>query len=405
MPEYKGIDYLRNKLSAKKPRIDQRYEFYEMKHKAEDMEISTPPQLKWRMMSALGWCEKAVDSLSDRLVFGGFKDDAYNLTEIYQLNNQDVLVDSAILGALICSCSFIYITQDENGEPLMRTIDAGRATGIIDSTTNMLKEGYAILEIDDKGKPLVEAHLLPYQTDVYEDGKFVRSFRHPAPYPLLVPVIYRPDAKRPFGHSRISRACMDYQDSAARTIKRSEISAEFYSYPQKYVLGMDPDAEQMEKWKATMSAMLRIDKDDDGDKPTVGQFQQQSMTPHLDQIKVFAGMFAGETGLTLDDLGFPSQNPSSSEAIKASHESLRLTARKAQRDFGVGFLNAGYLAACLRDGIDYKRNQLYETTVRWMPIFEPDLSSLAGVGDAVQKIQTSFPGYFDEEKLNELTGI
>lgn len=405
MAEYKGIDYLRNKLSAKKPRIDQRYEFYEMKHKAEDMEISTPPQLKWRMMSALGWCEKAVDSLSDRLVFGGFKDDAYNLTEIYQLNNQDVLVDSAILGALICSCSFIYITQDENGEPLMRTIDAGRATGIIDSTTNMLKEGYAILEIDDKGKPLVEAHLLPYQTDVYEDGKFVRSFRHPAPYPLLVPVIYRPDAKRPFGHSRISRACMDYQDSAARTIKRSEISAEFYSYPQKYVLGMDPDAEQMEKWKATMSAMLRIDKDDDGDKPTVGQFQQQSMTPHLDQIKVFAGMFAGETGLTLDDLGFPSQNPSSSEAIKASHESLRLTARKAQRDFGVGFLNAGYLAACLRDGIDYKRNQLYETTVRWMPIFEPDLSSLAGVGDAVQKIQTSFPGYFDEEKLNELTGI
>ena len=405
MSEYKGIDYLRGKLSAKKTRIDERYKFYEMKHIAADMEISTPPQLKWRMMDVLGWCEKAVNSLSDRLGFGGFKNDAYNLTGIYQLNNQDILVDSTILGALICACSFIYITQDEDGQPLMRTVDASRATGIIDPITNMLKEGYAILEVDDKGKPLVEAYLLPHQTDVYENGEFVRTFRHPAPYPLLVPVIYRPDAKRPFGHSRISRACMDYQDSAARTIKRSEISAEFYSYPQRYVLGMDPDAEQMEKWKATMSAMLRIDKDDDGDKPTVGQFQQQSMTPHLDQIKVFAGMFAGETGLTLDDLGFPSQNPSSSEAIKASHESLRLTARKAQRDFSVGLLNAGYLAACLRDGTDYKRNQLYETTVRWLPIFEPDLSSLAGVGDAVQKIQTSFPGYFDEEKLNELTGI
>lgn len=405
MSEYKGIGYLREKLSAKKTRIDERYKFYEMKHIAADMEISTPPQLKWRMMDVLGWCEKAVNSLSDRLVFGGFKNDAYNLTGIYQLNNQDILVDSTILGALICACSFIYITQDEDGQPLMRTVDASRATGIIDPITNMLKEGYAILEVDDKGKPLVEAYLLPHQTDVYENGEFVRTFRHPAPYPLLVPVIYRPDAKRPFGHSRISRACMDYQDSAARTIKRSEISAEFYSYPQRYVLGMDPDAEQMEKWKATMSAMLRIDKDDDGDKPTVGQFQQQSMAPHLDQIKVFAGMFAGETGLTLDDLGFPSQNPSSSEAIKASHESLRLTARKAQRDFSVGLLNAGYLAACLRDGTDYKRNQLYETTVRWLPIFEPDLSSLAGVGDAVQKIQTSFPGYFDEEKLNELTGI
>ena len=116
-------------------------------------------------------------------------------------------------------------------------------------------------------------------------------------------------------------------------------------------------------------------------------------------------MFAGETGLTLEDLGFPGTNPSSFEAIKASHESLRLAARKAQRDFSVGLLNAGYLAACLRDGIDYKRKQLYATTVRWLPIFEPDLSSLSGVGDAVQKIQSSFPGYFDEEKLNELTGI
>lgn len=375
-----------------------------MKHKAEDMGISTPPQLKW-MMYSLGWCEKAVDSLSDRLVFGGFKNDAYNLTNIYQMNNQDVLIDSAILSALICSCSFIYITQDENGAALMRTIDAGNATGIIDPITNMLKEGYAVLERDDKKNPKVEVYLKPHETDVYEDGKFVRTFKHPAPYPLLVPIIYRPDAKRPFGHSRITRACMDYQDSASRTIKRSEISAEFYSYPQRYVLGMDPDAAQMEKWRATMSTMLRIDKDEDGDKPQVGQFTQQSMTPHLDQIKVLAGMFAGETGLTMEDLGFPGNNPASSEAIKASHESLRLTARKAQRDISVGLLNAGYLAACLRDGQDYKRNQLYETTVRWLPIFEPDLSSLAGVGDAVQKIQSSFPGYFDEEKLNELTGI
>ena len=404
MSEYKGIDYLRNQLSAHRHRIENRYEFYEMKHLAEDLKISTPPSLR-RMGYVLGWCGKSVDSLADRLVFGDFKRDAFNLTEIYNMNNRDVMIDSAILGALICSCSFIYITQGGDGFPLMRVIDAKFATGIIDPITNMLKEGYAILEVDDNGSPKVEAYLKPYATEVYEDGKFARTYKHPSPYPLLVPIIYRPDAKRPFGHSRITRACMDLQDSAVRTVKRSEISAEFYSYPQRYVLGMDPDAERLDNWRVTMSTLFRIDKDDDGDKPTVGQFPQQTMTPHLDQIKVFAGMFAGETGLTLEDLGFPSTNPSSSEAIKASHESLRLTARKAQRDFGVGLLNAGYLAACLRDGVDYKRNQLYETTVRWLPIFEPDLSSLSGIGDAVQKIQTSFPGYFDEEKLNELTGI
>lgn len=405
MPEYKGIAFLRNKLAQKRGRIDLRYRFYEMKYFAKDMEISTPPKLRgW--MSSFGWCGKAVDSLADRLVLRGFENDTYGMSGIYLLNNLDVLADSAVLGALICACSFIYISQDDSGFPQMRVIDGRDATGIIDPITNMLTEGYAVLEADKvTGNPKVEVYLLPYETWLYEDGKHVSTFRHPAPYPLLVPVIYRPDAKRPFGHSRISRACMDYQNSAARTVKRSEIAAEFYSYPQKYILGMDSDAERMDKWQATMSAMLRIDKDEDGDKPVVGQFQQQAMTPHIEQLRMFAGLFAGETGLTLDDLGFPSANPSSSEAIKASHETLRLTARKAQRTLGIGFINAGYLAACLRDGMDYKRNQVARTKVSWEPIFEPDISAIGAVGDAVGKIQTAFPDYFTEDKLRELTGI
>ena len=400
----KGIDYLRNKLASKRSRIETRYKYYEMRHLAQDLGISTPPEAKW-MAYAMGWCAKAVDSLADRIVFDGFKNDAYGLNSIYDLNNKDVLTDSTVLGALICACSFIYVTQDDQGAPLMQGVDGLCATGEVDPITNMLTEGYAVLEVDDQKRPKVEAYLVPYRTDIYEQGEYVRTYKHPAPYPLLVPVIYRPDAKRPFGHSRISRTCMDLQDIVARTVKRSEIAAEFYSFPQRYILGMDPEAGDIDKWKAVMSAMLRIDKDEDGDKPTVGQFQQATMTPHLDQIRAIAGLFAGETGLTMDDLGFPSQNPSSSEAIKAAHENLRLTARKAQRDFGVGFLNAGYLAACLRDGQTYKRNQLYNTQVKWAPIFEPDVTSLSGIGDAIQKIQTSFPDYFTEEKLKELTGI
>ena len=404
MSELKGVDYLRNKLIAKRGRVMLRYSYYDMKHKARDFMISTPPDLR-NFMNVLGWCGKAVDSLADRLVFQGFDNDVFGMNGIYAMNNQDILVDSAILGALISACDFFYITQDSDGSPRMRVIDGRHATGIIDPVTNMLKEGYAVIEFDEYDQPLIEAYFVPGATEIYEKGKPLYTVRNSAPYPLLVPVIYRPDATRPFGHSRISRACMDIVDSAARTVKRSEISAEFYSYPQKYVLGMDPDAERMEKWQAMMSAMLRIDKDEDGDKPTVGQFQQQSMAPHAEQLRMFAGMFAGETGLTLDDLGFQSANPSSSEAIKASHETLRLTARKAQRTLGVGLLNAGYLAACVRDNYPYERKQVSDTRLLWAPIFEPDITALGAVGDAVGKIQTAFPDYFDERKLKELTGI
>ena len=239
----------------------------------------------------------------------------------------------------------------------MRVIDGQHATGIIDPITMMLKEGYAVLEYDDGNRPILEAYLIPGVTYIYKNGALQETIPNAAPYPLLVPVIYRPNSTRPFGHSRISRACMSIVGSALRTAKRSEIAAEFYSYPQKYVLGLDKNNSQkdFDRWQATISSMLRFGNDKNGNHPVVGQFQQASMTPHTEQLKMFAGLFAGETGLTLDDLGFPSVNPSSSEAIKASHESLRLQARKAQRSFGVGLTNAMFLAACLRDDTGYDR--------------------------------------------------
>lgn len=198
---------------------------------------------------------------------------------------------------------------------------------------------------------------------------------------------------------------MDLTLEAMRTLRRAGVAGEFYSYPQRYVLGMNSDAEEFDKWQAVVSSFLRIDKDEDGDKPVVGQFQQQSMTPYSDQIRMIAGLFAAETGMTLDDLGLPTQNPSSADAIKASHEQLRLTARKAQRTFGTGLRNVGYLSACIRDDYPYLRKQVYMTDILWEPIFEPDASQLSGIGDAVVKIQQSFPDYFDERKLRDLTGI
>ena len=404
MAEYKGMKYLKDKLRRKRPRVRTRYDFYEMKNRVFDFGISTPPELR-HWMGTLGWCAKAVDSLADRLLFREFDDDIYGMNQIFEQNQKDIFVDAAILGALISSCDFVYITADEDGFPRFKVIDGAHATGEIDPVTNMLKEGYAVLEWNEYDNPILEAYLLPGITQIFERGKLVEKIETGIDWPLLVPIINRPDAVRPFGHSRISRACMSHVAAAVRTAKRSEIASEFYSFPQRYILGMEESAERMDKWRATMSSLLRIDKDSDGDHPVVGQFNQQSMTPHTDQLRMFAGLFAGETGLTLDDLGFPSVNPSSAEAIKSSHETLRLTARKAQRDFSVGLKNAGFLAVCVRDRRNYERVEVATTTAKWEPIFEPDAAMLSQIGDGVIKINQAVPGFFDAESLRDLTGI
>lgn len=386
------------------PRVSTRYRYYDMKYRNQEVGLTIPPALRAQYRAVIGWSTRAVDSLADRLSFREFGSDNFELNEIFQKNNPDIFFDSAILSALISSCCFVYISKGNEDVPRLQVIDGGNATGIMDPITGLLAEGYAVLERDDYGRPLREAYFTAGRTDIIENKKVV-SYTHSAPAPLLVPIVYRPDAVRPFGRSRISRAAMYYQAYAKRILERADITGEFYSFPQKYVVGLSQNVEPMDSWKATISSMLQFTKDEDGDYPKLGQFTSPSMSPFVEQLRMAAALFAGETGLTLDDLGFVSDNPSSSEAIKASHETLRTMAKKAQKHFGSGFLNVGYLAACVRDDYAYQRSQFYLTKPKWEGIFEADAAAISLIGDGIIKVNQAIPGYFGKDTLRDLIGI
>lgn len=408
MYQNKGIEYLRSKLQRKQARVEKRYQYYEMKASDRPASITTPPWLRGLYASCLGWCAKGVDALADRLIWRGIAEDSDALMTdaIAEAAGMDLLTDSAIRESLIGSCAFIQVAHGDDGNlPKISVLTARDATGIIDEQTGLLKEGYAVLDRDTEGHPILEAHFTSECTQYYENGRPGLREPNPSGIPLLVPVVYKPDSKRPFGHSRISRSCMYLQRYAESTLTRAEVSGEFYSFPQKYVTGLDPDADAMDTWRATVSTLLTFSKDEDGDSPTPGQFTQQSMAPYVDQLRMTASLFAGETGLTLDDLGFPQSNPSSYDAIRASHETLRLMARKAQRSYGRSFRDALWLAACVRDDTKHPRTLAYMMRTEWEPIFEPDASAIGAVGDAAVKISQAVPGTTTAQVLKDLTGI
>lgn len=400
-----GIEYLRNKLEVYRRGALYRQKVYDMKNVDISPGVTIPMKLRQQYQATLGWGAKAVDSLADRLVYREFAHDNFNINEIFQMNSADILFDDAKLSALINSCSFIYISEGEDDIPRLQVIQGSEATGILDPVTRLLKEGYAVLTRDEYGKPEQELYFVTGRTELYIRKDLMRTELNSAPAPLLVPIINRPDATKPFGRSRITPSAVYYQKYAKRTLERADITAEFYSWPQKYVAGLDPNAENIDTWRATISSLLRFDQDENGNAPKLGQFTPPSMSPFTEQLRTAASGFAGETGLTLDDLGFPSDNPSSAEAIKASHETLRLAAEKAQRDFSSGFLNVGFLAASLRDDVEYKRNQLYRTKAKWEPVFKPDASAISTIGDGIGKINQAVPGYINNENLQDLTGI
>ena len=300
--ELRGIEYLRRKLNLYRSRVNLRYKHYAMQHYEAPTGITIPAHIRAKYQAVLGWAAKGVDSLADRLIFRAFANDDFNVTEIFDRNNPDIFFDSAILAALIGSCSFVYISKGEDDEVRLQVIESSNATGVIDPITGLLVEGYAVLARDDYNRPTLEAYFEPNATHfIPKDGE-PYSVTNETGIPLLVPVIHRPDAVRPFGRSRITRAGMYYQKYAKRTLERADITAEFYSWPQKYILGLDPDAEPMEKWKATVSSLLTISSSDKGEKPSVGQFTTASMSPFTEQLRTAAAGFAGEMGLTLDDL-------------------------------------------------------------------------------------------------------
>ena len=118
-----SLQSLKQKLVKKRYKVLERYKYYEMKETTPNTGIVIPAKLKESHKSKLGWCTKAVDALADRLIFDGFNNDNFDLMALFNLNNPDILFDSAILSALISSCSFIYIAKDEDGEARMQVID------------------------------------------------------------------------------------------------------------------------------------------------------------------------------------------------------------------------------------------------------------------------------------------
>ena len=102
---------------------------------------------------------------------------------------------------------------------------------------------------------------------------------------------------------------------------------------------------------------------------------------------------------------FASSAPTSPDVVRSAHESLSKTARKAQKTFGSGFLNAGYLARIVADNYPYQRQAIAETIPIWEPAFDMSASQISGIGDAAVKLNQAVPGYITPDNLKNLTGM
>lgn len=403
------LQQLLSEWSKKRYRNVLRTTYYEGKQLFRDFGISIPPQLR-SFEPTLGWVAKGVDALVDRTHFEGFVSSGENdfgVSEIVFDNNLEDEFQQSFTSSAMHACSFLTVTHGGDGEPdvLVLPHAADESTALWDSRRRALSAFLAVTAWE-AGSPSGLLMMTPERVYRFTrvDGKWFGKFdRNPVGEVLAVALPYKPELKRPFGHSRISRAAMSITDAALRTVLRAEVSSEFYSSPQRWVLGADVEAFAGDnKWKAVMGRLLALERDEDGEVPQVGQFAATSPQPHTDQLRMWASLFAGEMGLSLNSLGIVQDNPSSAEAMYAAKEDLITDAIRATSTWGRSLVKAMHLAVMLRDGLDSVPAGLKDMRAQFT---DPSMASPSAQADAFVKRAQVIPGFAESEVGLEMAGL
>jgi hypothetical protein len=405
---------LLNTWAAKRPRNVLRSVYYEGKNALKDFGISIPPQMRM-VDTALGWVAKGVRGLTDRSVFEDFvsaagADDPFDLAGIMADNNFLVEFPQAQVSSAIHACSFLTVSNGDvtAGEPevLVLARAADDSAALWDRRRRAVRGFLSVIDVDESDTPTSLVMYTPEKVITLRKSgsKWSASVqRNPLGEVSVAPLVYKPELKRPFGHSRVTRSAMSITDSALRTILRSEVSAEFYSAPEYWLFGAESSAfEGKDKWSAVMGRIKAISKDEDGDLPQVQRFAGSTPQPHTDQLRMWATLFAGDQGLSVSSLGVVQDNPSSAEAIYAAKEDLITDARQANVSWGHGAVKAMQLAVRLRDGVDVLPDELRRLHAMFT---DPAMVSPTAAADAFSKRAAAIPGFAESEVGLESAGL
>ena len=359
--EMQIAEALVKKLSSHDLRNLELEKYYDAKQILRDFNISIPPTLK-HVESVVGWPGTVVSVLEERLDLEGFlAPESLGLDEVYRNNELGLESSLGHLDALIYGTGFIVIGKGADGEPdPLITIESPRTmTGNYDLRLRRLTSAIRV-DRDNAGRPKYATLYLPNETIFMEWGNGVPIELDRDVHNLgRVPVVYlanNPRSGDPYGKTEITRAVRYYTDAAVRTVLGSEVAREFYSAPQRYILGADPDyfmdsdGNPLNPWTVYQGRVLGVPLNEDGGMPQVGQFNGNSTLPYFEQIKALAQMVAAESAIPTSYLGFQTDNPASADAIRQMEARLVKRAERRQGQFGRAWVEVAKIALLIRDG-------------------------------------------------------
>lgn len=343
------------------------YKYYLGEVKPIDLGIAIPPHLR-HFKPSIGWAKIGVEKFADRVIPASL--------DTAGIVNLRSVINEAVKTSVVFGIAYLVVYQD--------------------GLTCRARVGNPFCSFADLN-PLTRDVISYWETSDKEEVNLYAADGIAVIYPFeqtfgmqVFPIVHNQDCLNPYGQSRITKPVRNLIDSAIRTLARSEIAAEFYSFPQSALLGADMSMfEEHSELEGTVKnfaagigrLLLFPPNEKTGQSPTLQQLQQQSFAPHTDQLNQLARMCAAELNIDVAELGIYQTNPASAEALYVSKEDLVLEVKEYEANNSTSIMRA---INALIEG-----NKLdTEAKLIWT---EPATPSIASQADAFIKLVQAIP--------------
>lgn len=431
-----AIDYIRDFPTVEMSRLqrlittynthayknDEKNKYYEGKITLNEVNlgIALPEGLK-KLEIGCSWGAKTVDVLAGRSMFDGFVDlNGESVEDLNRITENNHLIDAYIKACrdeLKYGCVFATLAGAKDGVKI-RFHSPQTAAAIWDGEKGRIAYGFAVIDTapDNYNSDLWTPSLINYYTDdsiwVLQKIKgiwYSQRHLHKMGRPLMEAMIWNATSDKPFGRSRIKEPIRRLIQGYVRTVANATIGLEFSTAPQKYILGVTDEQYEAvvdNKFRQYVGSILAATSNpENGEKPSFGQLQQGSLTPHVEMLRTLSTQFSAATGLTLTDTGIVNDaNPTSSDAILAQSQTLIGTAEQLNTCNNVALCTIMRMALAITyntslDGLTDEQKGIVAH------FKNPAMPSVAVTTDAAIKIASARQGFATTDVFLEMIGF
>lgn len=398
--ETENIKNLLTTLSRLEKRNNALEDYYDGKRVVPDLGTIIPASFRG-LREGLGWCQIAIDALSERISISDISISGEGTDELAEwvnniIEDNEVIssFDGAVKDFLLLGVAFIKVSINDEDPDLPQHVitveDPNRIYGNINKTTKKFIDCVRVVD-DETVEYYTRDNITVFNV---KDGnwKVSHSYDHGLGEVPIIPIINRPTSKG-WGQSDLSNNARLIFDRAQRMILRLELASERYSIPQRYILGLSPD--DLKRKSGGSSGLLDDpyivlgDAEDDPDSASqnvradIGTLQTSNPESFIKPLNNDRAEFAIACSIPDSYMGIEKSNPSSADAIRMGESRLIKKAEKRITTLKQGMAKVMRLLVKQYDG---------ETPENWTPeiVFSaPHTHTEAATADAVVKLVQS----------------